>query len=134
MGAGEASGPLGIDLSDSDSPLAANRASIEDAFRRIDANGDGVLSRIEVIKACRANEDIRALLGLPKVIRQEDGTRDAFEAVFQAVDGDGSKGIDEEEFVGYFGRAAPPAVALAPAVAQEFFAPAPHAQRRLQMS
>ena len=47
------------------------------------AQRDGVLSRIEVIKACRADERVRELLGLPRVIRQEDGTRDAFEAVFQ---------------------------------------------------
>ena len=68
------------------SSAAAGRSelAIAEAFARIDANGDGVLSRTEVI-ACRANEDIRALLGLPKVIRQEDGTRDAFEAVFQRL-------------------------------------------------
>ena len=64
----------------------------------IDANGDGVLSRAEVIKACRASERVRTLLGLPKNIRQEDGTRDSFEVVFQKFDADDSKSITLDEF------------------------------------
>ena len=48
-------------------------------FHRIDANDNGVLTRAEVIKACRAHADIRTMLGLPTHIRQEDGTRDVFE-------------------------------------------------------
>jgi hypothetical protein len=35
-------------------------------------------------------------------VRQEDGTRDAFEAVYQAIDRDGSKTIDLPEFQRYF--------------------------------
>ena len=46
----------------------------------------------------------RALLGLPKVIRQEDGTRDDFEAVFQRLDADDSKSITLDEFMGVFGH------------------------------
>ena len=68
------------------------------AFEVIDRNRDGVLSRIEVIKACRSNAYVRSLLGLPSVIRQEDGSRDRFEAVFQAIDVDDSKAIDPTEF------------------------------------
>ena len=71
---------------------------IAEAFSLIDANGDGVLSRAEVIKACRANERVRTLLGLPKNIRQEDGTRDSFEEVFQKFDADDSKSITLDEF------------------------------------
>ena len=71
----------------------------------MDKNGDGKLSRAEVIKACRSDASIRELLGLPAVVRQEDGTREAFEAVFQAIDRDGSKAIDEAEFVAYFASA-----------------------------
>ena len=51
-------------------------------------------------------EQIRELLQLPKEIRQEDGTRDAFEAVFQALDADSSKTIDPEEFVRFFSERA----------------------------
>jgi hypothetical protein len=82
---------------------------ILEAFARIDANQSGTLSRAEVIKACRSDEAIRTLLGLPQEIRQEDGTRDTFEAVFQALDADDSKSIEPEEFVQFFSDlAAPP--------------------------
>merc|ERR1711862_153693 len=68
------------------------------AFALIDKNGNGTLSRIEVIKACRESEEVRRLLGLPQVIREEDGTRDAFEAIFQRFDKDNSKSITYDEF------------------------------------
>ena len=41
-------------------------AGLVEAFHRMDFNNDGVLSRIEVIKACRNDEAIRSLLGLPR--------------------------------------------------------------------
>ena len=78
-----------------------SRADIKEAFRLIDKNGNGVLSRAEVIKACRASERVHTLLGLPKNIRQEDGTRDLFELVFQELDADGSKSITLDEFTSY---------------------------------
>ena len=78
------------------------------AFRRIDKNGDGVLSRIEVIQAAKRDPEVRSLLGLPAAIRQEDGTRDAFEAVFQRLDADSSRTITAEEFVRALASAPPP--------------------------
>jgi Ca2+-binding EF-hand superfamily protein len=75
-----------------------DKSEIEAVFRLIDKNGDGALSRAEVIKACRANEKVHTLLGLPKNIRQEDGTRDLFEVVFQKLDADDSKSITLDEF------------------------------------
>ena len=92
-------------------PLAAHTCddwelNVQEAFERIDTNGDGVLSRAELIRACRVDERVRQLLGLPRAIRQEDGTRDAFEAVFQGLDADGSKTISLDEFVHFFGHSA----------------------------
>ena len=49
---------------------------------------------------------MRELLGLPQHIRQEDGTRDTFEAVFQSIDGDDSKEINFEEFATWFSASA----------------------------
>ena len=75
---------------------------IKEAFELIDANSDGCLSRAEVIKACKASHKIRTLLGLPGVIRQEDGSREVFEKVFQALDHDDSKAVDLSEFQRFF--------------------------------
>lgn len=74
------------------------RRDVDDAFARIDANCDGHLSRAEVIRACRVDARVRSLLGLPHRIRQEDGSRDAFEAVFQRLDADDSKAVSLREF------------------------------------
>lgn len=90
--------------------------ALSQAFARIDSNGDGVLSRAEVIKACRHDEETRVLLGLPAKIRQEDGTRDAFEEIFQWLDGDMSKQIDFAEFCAAFSG---PAERRAPAAAPQ---------------
>ena len=80
----------------------------------MDKNGDGVLSRIEVIKAVRTHPSVRALLGLGAEIHQEDGTRDSFERVYQAIDADDSKSITLAEFEEYFFPPAP--TPAAPAV------------------
>jgi hypothetical protein len=60
-------------------PPAPLEHHVAEAFSLIEANGDGVLSRAEVIKACRASERVRTLLCLPMTIRLEDGTREAFD-------------------------------------------------------
>ena len=52
-----------------------------EAFSLIDKNGDGTLTRIEVIQARALRPARRELLRLPETIRQEDGSREAFERV-----------------------------------------------------
>ena len=89
---------LAVNVSPASAAAPLELDDIAEAFSLIDANGDGVLSRAEVIKACRASERVRTLLGLPKNIRQEDGTRDSFEEVFQKFDADDSKSITLDEF------------------------------------
>ena len=83
------------------------RDAIRAAFALIDKNGDGVLTRIEVIKALKKSKEVQHLLRLPAAIRQEDGTRDAFEEVYQKIDVDDSKSITREEFEAYFLPPAP---------------------------
>ena len=78
------------------------RINVSTAFDLIDRNGDGVLSRAEVIKALRDNADVRQLLHLPAHIRQEDISRTEFERVFQAIDTHESKTITRDEFEAYF--------------------------------
>ena len=72
------------------------------AFHLIDKNGDGFISRTELIKALRKSVVVQLLLQLPDRIRQEDGTRDRFEEVFQEIDVDSSKELDIDEFQLYF--------------------------------
>jgi len=80
------------------SPHVTTAAMARRAFELIDRDGGGTLSRAEVILAVRRDVAVRALLGLPATIRQEDGSRDNFERVFQAMDVDDSKQIDADEF------------------------------------
>ena len=78
------------------------------AFRLMDKDGNGKLSRAEVIQAVRKDAAVRKVLGLPAVIRQEDG-RDLFEEVFQAMDTDGTKAVPFDEFARFLGAALPAA-------------------------
>ena len=83
-----------------DVPLDAATLDLncERAFALIDVNGEGTLTRAKVIKACRSDARVREMLQLPARIRQEDGTRDLFEAVFQKMDTTDSKTIEVQEF------------------------------------
>ena len=71
-------------------------------FRRADRNGDGTLSRTELIVRLREDGELARLLRLPQ--RVGDADRGAFEAVFQGMDEDTSRGVSEQEFVSYFLR------------------------------
>ena len=82
-------------------PSAEWRAQLEAIFHSIDANGDGQLSAAEVIKALRVDPLVARMLGLDHV-RQEDGSRDVFERIFQEIDMDHNRKIDKSEFVAYF--------------------------------
>lgn len=53
-------------------------------MKRVDGNNDGSLTRTELIKRLRKDEDLVSLLNLPTHVG--DGDRGAFEAVFQGCD------------------------------------------------
>lgn len=76
--------------------------AIARAFAKIDQNGNGSLSRAEVIKACRKDAELRTMLHLPQHIREGDGSREAFERIFQQIDDDDDKVITFEEFHSFF--------------------------------
>jgi hypothetical protein len=67
-------------------------------FCRMDVNGDGNINKRELIFALRKEPELCELLGLPSRIQQEDGSREAFERVFQEVDGDDNRELSWEEF------------------------------------
>ena len=71
-----------------------------------------LIYRAELIKSLRSSKDLAAVLGLPAKIGDQE--RAAFERVFQAIDRDDDRGIDEAEFVRFFstGKAAAAAFKL----------------------
>ena len=74
-------------------------------FRRIDQNGDGRITRAELIKTVRTDEEVRKVLGLPVKIGEEQ--RGDLEAVFQDMDRDDSRGVDLAEFTAFIQRKFP---------------------------
>lgn len=77
-------------------------ARLRHVFETIDKNGDGMLSRTDIILALRKHPSLANLMHLPMNAHQEDGTRDKFERVFQTMDGDINKHLDWHEFLEYF--------------------------------
>ena len=65
-------------------------------FAVLDRNGNRTISRAELIRATRTDEDVRELLGLPPVV--SDADRGAFERVYQAMDVDANREVDFDEF------------------------------------
>jgi len=76
--------------------------TLRDVFQRCDFSADGLVSRHELIKAARRSQGIADFFGIPRHIRQEDGTRDVFERVFQDIDVSEDKKITWGEFHQYF--------------------------------
>ena len=78
-------------------------------FRAIDADADGSVNRRELLRALKSGgedgagglgERIAEGLGLPtRHVRQEGGSRDHFERVFQAIDADSDRKLSEREFL-----------------------------------
>lgn len=74
-------------------------AALSAAFGRVDRNVDGHVTRAELVKALRGDDELQAMLSLPAHI--SDGQRGLFESVFQAMDTDGDREVSLDEFVGY---------------------------------
>ena len=68
-------------------------------FERVDRNGDGQVSRSELIRALRQDEALQALLGLPAKIG--DDQRSGFEVVFQGMDKNDNRSITLPEFAAF---------------------------------
>jgi len=70
---------------------------VVDAFKLMDKNGDGELSKTEILIALRKQEAVRSLLGLAAVKFSEGEEKDAFEAAFSKMDADASDMISPKE-------------------------------------
>ena len=73
-------------------------------FKALDLNGDGKVNKREFIRALRSNKEVQDFMQMPAV-KQEDGSRDSFESIFQAIDCDGDREISWVEFLNYFAKA-----------------------------
>lgn len=79
---------------------SGNSSTPQKLFARADRNGDGRLTRAELILQLREDQELAKALHLPR--RVGDGERDAFEAVFQRIDQDDDRSITAEEFAASF--------------------------------
>ena len=85
------------------------------AFHAIDLDKSGTLTVGEVMRACREQEKVRLLLGLPRNLREDDGSLEAFRTTMAQLDADGSNSISLQEFVSYFTSPSRRAAAMAAA-------------------
>eukprot|EP00443_Scrippsiella_acuminata_P003224 CAMPEP_0115253634 /NCGR_PEP_ID=MMETSP0270-20121206/44775_1 /TAXON_ID=71861 /ORGANISM="Scrippsiella trochoidea, Strain CCMP3099" /LENGTH=307 /DNA_ID=CAMNT_0002669149 /DNA_START=35 /DNA_END=954 /DNA_ORIENTATION=+ len=105
--------------------LAVVVERLGDIFAECDRDGNGAVNKRELIQACRSSPEIAEFWGLPSVIQQEDGSRDAMELIFQEIDGDADRQITWTEFLDYhlkrasqtMDRPQPPTETLPPAIA-----------------
>ena len=72
--------------------------AIAELFRRIDKNGDGHITRDEIVKTVGTDDDVRKALGLPTKFGGE------LEAIFEDMDEDGSHEVDFAEFANFIFR------------------------------
>lgn len=75
----------------------ARMARLKEVFEQCDKGKDGSINKRELIKACRGAADLAAFFELPEQIRQEDGSRDLLEELWQKLDGDGDRNVSWEE-------------------------------------
>ena len=81
---------------------ALSASEVEEIFKILDRNGDGLISMIEFIKGLRANPALAIRLDLPSKIAQEDKSRDIFQHAYGDMDVDLSKSISLDEFSSYY--------------------------------
>mmetsp|Transcript_84539 Transcript_84539/g.149694 ORF Transcript_84539/g.149694 Transcript_84539/m.149694 type:complete len:2055 (+) Transcript_84539:34-6198(+) len=71
-------------------------------FQDCDREGNGLINKRELIKAVRRDPTTAEFFGLPPKIRQEDGSRDKMEELFQAMDQSGDAEVGFEEFQAFY--------------------------------
>ena len=84
--------------------VVLTEAYLRSIFNTVDKDGSGEINKRELIIALRNDAKVAQALRLPARIRQEDGTRDSFEAVFQAIDASDDNLVSWAEFLRYFER------------------------------
>lgn len=86
-----------------DDPLS--QATLREVFAKIDSNGNGTVSKLELIAAVTRNKDIGDLLGVDgDSLLSDESTFDALHAVFEEMSA-GKKAIGFDAFVKYVRKA-----------------------------
>merc|ERR1719352_1060269 len=88
-------------------PKKVLEGKLDEIFTKCDSDGDGKISKIELVKACKSDQRLAGFFGLTQTIRAENGINDQMEKIFQAIDKDDSKTITREELFKFFTGAAP---------------------------
>eukprot|EP00931_Biecheleriopsis_adriatica_P108781 TRINITY_DN8306_c0_g1_i7.p1 TRINITY_DN8306_c0_g1~~TRINITY_DN8306_c0_g1_i7.p1 ORF type:complete len:2146 (-),score=473.90 TRINITY_DN8306_c0_g1_i7:103-6483(-) len=79
-----------------------DKERLREIFDSCDTQGNGMINKRELIKAVRRDPSTAEFFGLPHEIRQEDGSRDKMESLFQAIDNDQDREITWEEFLTFY--------------------------------
>jgi len=74
-------------------------------FGICDVSGDGSINKRELIKTLRKDKEVARFFGLPAKIRQEDGSREKMETLFQTLDADNDREITWDELVAWYAEA-----------------------------
>ena len=76
-------------------------STLREVFEHIDKDGDGAINVREIIIGLRKDAKLSSMLHLPQRIKQEDGSRAAFEEIFQEMDQNGIREINWKDFCTY---------------------------------
>lgn len=71
-------------------------------FNQCDTSKDDYINVREFIKICRKDQSIADFFGLSSTVRQEDGTRDIMERLFQAIDTNSDRQLSWGEFRAFY--------------------------------
>jgi hypothetical protein len=91
-------------MSPTHSQLSMSMDTITAIYQRADVNGDGNVSRAELVESVRRDPALQNLFNLPVGKRLGEEERLRIEGIFDDVDSDGSFGISLDEFAGYVNR------------------------------
>ena len=82
---------------------ACDERTAREVFDRLDRNKDSMVNVREFIITVRKDEEVAAFFGLGGTgVRQEDGTREQIEQIFQSINTSGTREIEWKEFKAFF--------------------------------
>lgn len=82
-----------------------NEETLGKIFGLCDPHGIGTINKRSLIFTVRQNPEVAEFFGLPSIVRQEDGSRDRMERLFQSLDTNGDREITWMEFTRWYDHA-----------------------------